>query len=222
MSQTNIAAQLLPYLDRITHGDCIAVLAELPSACVDLVVTDPPYLVGYRERNGRPVGNDDNDAWLLPAFRAVARVMKPHSLCASFYGWPHADRFLSVWKECGLRPVSLLVWLKSYTCRAGYTHTRHETGYLLAKGRPPLPQDPPPDVLPWSYTGNRSHPTEKPLAALLPLIRAYSRPGDIVLDPFAGSGSTGFAARSCGRRFILIEKEARHCENVSQQIKRRQ
>jgi hypothetical protein len=93
-----------------------------------------------------------------------------------------------VWKACGLRPVSHLVWLKSYTCRAGYTHTRHETGYLLAKGRPPLPENPPPDVLPWSYTGNRSHPTEKPLAALLPLIRAYSRPGDIVLDPFAGTG----------------------------------
>ena len=133
MPQTSGAAELLPYLDRVTHGDCIAVLAKLPPACVDLVVTDPPYLVGYRERNGRPVGNDDNDAWLLPAFRAVARVMRAHSLCASFYGWPHADRFLSVWKTCGLRPVSHLVWLKSYTCRAGYTHTRHETGYLLAK-----------------------------------------------------------------------------------------
>ena len=90
MSQNNVAAQLLPYLqDRVTHGDCIAVLTELPSACVDIVVADPPYLVGYRERNGRPVGNDDNDAWLLPAFRAIARVMKAHCLCASFYGWPH-------------------------------------------------------------------------------------------------------------------------------------
>jgi adenine-specific DNA-methyltransferase len=222
MSQTNVAAQLLPWLDRVTHGDCIAVLAELPTACVDLVVTDPPYLVGYRERNGRRVGNDDNDAWLMPAFRAVARVMKPDSLCASFYGWPHADRFLSVWKACGLRPVSHLVWLKGYTSRAGYTYGRHEAGYLLAKGRPPLPENPPPDVLPWSNTGNRHHPTEKPVAALLPLIRAFSRPGDIVLDPFAGSGSTGLAARSCGRRFILIEKEVRHCENVRRRIEFRQ
>lgn len=222
MSQTNTAVRLLPWLDRVTHGDCIAVLAELPPACVDLVVTDPPYLVGYRERGGRRVGNDDNDAWLLPAFRAVARVMKPHSLCASFYGWPHADRFLSVWKSCGLRPVSHLVWLKGYTSRAGYTHGRHEAGYLLAKGRPPLPENPPPDVLPWSNTGNRHHPTEKPVAALLPLIRAYSRPGDIVLDPFAGSGSTGLAARSCGRRFVLTEKDARHCETTRQRIERTQ
>ena len=71
-------------------------------------------------------------------------------------------------------------------------------------------------------TGNRTHPTQKPVAALLPLICAYSRPGDIVLDPFAGSGSTGFAARSCGRRFILIEKETCHCKNASRWIERRQ
>ena len=96
MSQSNVAARLLPYLNRVTHGDCIAVLAELPRAGVDLVVTDTPYLVGYRKRNGRRVGKDDNDAWMLPAFRAVERVMKTHSLCASFYGWPHAERFLAV------------------------------------------------------------------------------------------------------------------------------
>lgn len=219
MSQTHFAAQLLPYLDRVTHGDCIAVLAELPPTCVDLVVTDPPYLVGYRERNGRRVGNDDNDAWLLPAFRAVARVMKPHSLCASFYGWPHTDRFRG--RREGLRPVSHLVWLKGYTSRAGYTHGRHEAGCPLAKGRPPLPENPPPDVLPWSNTCKRQHPTEKPVAELLPLIRAYMRPGDIVLDPFAGSGSTGLAARSCERRFILIEKDERHCEAARCRIERR-
>lgn len=65
MPQTTSAVQLLPYLDRITHGDCITMLAELPSACADLVGTDPAHLVGYRERNGRRVGNDDNHAWLL-------------------------------------------------------------------------------------------------------------------------------------------------------------
>ncbi|WP_336733285.1 DNA methyltransferase, partial [Pantoea dispersa] len=70
---------------------------------------------------------------------------------------------------------------------------------------PPLPAKPLPDVMPWEYTGNRHHPTEKPLSILRPLIETFTQPGAIVLDPFAGSGSTCVAAQECGRRWIGIE-----------------
>ena len=53
----------------------------------------------------------------------------------------------------------------------------------------------------------RAHPTEKPVALLENLIRTYSNPGDVVLDPFAGSGSTGIAAYDAGRRSLLIERD---------------
>jgi adenine-specific DNA-methyltransferase len=59
--------------------------------------------------------------------------------------------------------------------------------------------------MPWEYTGNRHHPTEKPLSILRPLIETFTQPGAIVLDPFAGSGSTCVAAQECGRRWIGIE-----------------
>lgn len=84
---------------------------------------------------------------------------------------------------------------------------KHEQAYLLAKGNPPLPASPPSDVLPWKYTGNCLHPTQKPVESLTPLIQAYSKPQEMVLDPFAGSGSTGIAAWQSGRRFMLIEKD---------------
>lgn len=61
------------------------------------------------------------------------------------------------------------------------------------------------DVLPWRYTGNRLHPTEKPVSGLVPLIRAFTRPGDVVLDPFCGSGSTLVAAKQICRHYIGIE-----------------
>ena len=64
----------------------------------------------------------------------------------------------------------------------------------------------PSDVLPWEYTGNELHPNQKPVIAVAPLIEAYSNRDEIVLDPFAGSGTTGLAARKYGRQFILIEK----------------
>ncbi len=70
---------------------------------------------------------------------------------------------------------------------------RHECAYILAKGRPRLPQNPP-DVLGWKYSGNRHHPTEKPVTSLQPLIESFTHPNAIVLDPFAGSGSTCVAA----------------------------
>jgi len=90
--------------------------------------------------------------------------------------------------------------------------------YLLAKGRPLKPAQPPPDVLPWQYTRNVHHPNEKPVSGLLPLIEAFSQPGDIVLDPFAGSGSTGLAARARQRHFILIELSGQHCATAQARL----
>ena len=204
--------------NQVIHGDCVIALRSLPSASVDLVVTDPPYLVNYTARDGRRCANDLDGHWLAPAFRELHRVLKPNRLCVSFYGWPWVERFMAVWKGCGFRPVSHLVWTKAHCSREGYTRSHHEVAYLLAKGWPPKPARPPPDVLPWEYTRNLHHPNEKPVNGLVPLIEAFSQPGDIVLDPFAGSGSTGLAARACQRRFILIELSGRHCATAQARL----
>ena len=206
------------FINQVIHGDCVSVLPLIPSETVDFVCTDPPYLVNYRPRDGRKCSGDDSDYWLEPAFGELYRVLKPDSFCATFYGWPGIDRFMKVWKQSGFRPVSHLTWVKSHCSREGYSRSFHEVGFLLAKGRPPKPLKPPPDVLPWEYTGNELHTNQKPVLALTPLIEAYSNPGDIVLDPFAGSGSTGVAARQCHRRFILIDKVWQHCSTATSQV----
>jgi len=188
------------FANQVIQGDSITVLRSIPSESVDLVITDPPYLVNYLPRDGRRCANDNSDYWLRPVFRELYRVLKPHSFCATFYGWPWLDRFMAAWTESGFRPVSHLVWVKFHCSREGYTKGHHEVGYLLAKGRPPRPDNPPSDVLPWQYTGNTLHPNQKPVIAIAPLIEAYSKPSDIVLDPFAGSGTTGVAAKQCRRQ----------------------
>jgi site-specific DNA-methyltransferase (adenine-specific) len=202
----------------VTHGDCQQVLRRLPDACVDFALTDPPYLVRYRDRSGRQVPNDDNTHWMFPAFAEIYRVLKPDSYAVCFYGWSRADRFLTVWRECGFRPVGHFVWVKHYASCVRRTQMKHEQAYLLAKGNPPTPKAPPADVLPWKYTANKLHPTQKPVSALMPLIDAYCAPAGIVADPFAGSGSTGVAAQMTLRRFILIEKDAAYCRAARERL----
>jgi site-specific DNA-methyltransferase (adenine-specific) len=177
-------------------------------------------LVKYKPRDGRTVTNDDNEDWIEPAFREIYRVLKPDRFCATFYGWPWVDRFMAAWRRAGFRPVSHLVWPKNHSSRDGYTAGHHESGYLLAKGRPPQPFKPLSDVLPWEYTGNSLHPNQKPVCAITPLIEAFSQPGQVVLDPFAGSGTTGIAARALGRQFILIEKEERYWRGATERLGR--
>jgi site-specific DNA-methyltransferase (adenine-specific) len=93
---------------------------------------------------------------------------------------------------------------------------------LLAKGRPTLPSSPVPDVLDWQYSGNRLHPTQKPVQPLKTLIGAFTRPGGTVLDPFCGSGSTLVAAQDLGRRFIGIELEEQHHRTASSRLQHRE
>ena len=74
------------------------------------------------------------------------------------------------------------------------------------------------DVLRWEYTENRLHPTQKPVSGLAPLIRAFSREGDLVLDPFCGSGSTLVAAHHLGRRYIGIELDPAHSATARERL----
>ncbi|ENB2899178.1 DNA methylase [Shigella flexneri] len=192
-------------MSRFILGDCVRVMATFPGNTVDFILTDPPYLVGFRDRSGRTIAGDKTDEWLQPACNEMYRVLKKDALMVSFYGWNRVDRFMAAWKNAGFSVVGHLVFTKNYTSKAAYVGYRHECAYILAKGRPRLPQNPLPDVLGWKYSGNRHHPTEKPVTSLQPLIESFTHPNAIVLDPFAGSGSTCVAALQSGRRYIGIE-----------------
>jgi site-specific DNA-methyltransferase (adenine-specific) len=207
------------YINRVIHGDCIEIMRAMPAASVDCIVTDPPYIVRYTSRDGRTIAEDDNHAWLTPAFAECYRVLKRDRYAISFYGWNQVHRFMDAWRTAGFVPVSHLVFVKDYASKTSFTQSYHECAYVLAKGHPRKPATILPDVLPWRYTGNDLHPTQKPVMALASLIMAFSEPHDIVLDPFAGSGSTAVAARLFGRRYIAIEKEARYHRIAEKRLK---
>lgn len=197
--------------DQIVCGDAIDELKKLEGECVDLVITDPPYLVNYKDRTGRKIANDTNAAGVLPAFGEIFRVLKPDSLCICFCGWTALDQFTSAWSAAGFHVAGHIVWTKPYASNKGQTAYHHESAYVLAKGFPKRPGEPLADVQEWTYSGNRAHPTEKSVNILTPLVRAFSMPGDLICDPFAGSGSTCVSAALAGRHYLGIELEEKYC-----------
>ena len=205
-------------VNAVLHGDCLAILPQLAAGSANFVLTDPPYLANYRSRDGRGVPNDDNDAWLAPVFVALYRVLARDTFMVSFYGWPHADRFLAAWRAAGFRVVGHFVFPKRYTSATRHVRYQHECAYLLAKGFPKEPAWPIGDVIDWTYSGNKLLPTQKPLPVLLPLIETFSAPGGLVLDPFAGSGSTLVAAKMLGRGFTGIEIDAGYHRIASRRL----
>jgi DNA modification methylase len=146
----------------------------MPANSVDFILTDPPYLVNYRDRTGRTIQNDADDTWLKPAMAEAYRVLKQDRVAIMFYGWTKIDAFFDAWRSAGFQPVGHIVFRKSYSSKSRFLRYQHEQAFLLAKGRPPLPKQPLGDVMEMPYSGNKLHPTQKPVAVLAPLIRSFT------------------------------------------------
>jgi DNA modification methylase len=210
------------------HGDSRALLARIPDSSVDLICTDPPYnLGGYSTGNidmsWRKSFNNDVADWdraFEPADWLVEfrRVLKPTGTLFAFTSYnllgrwheafdPVFDTFqFVVWHKTNpppklrragfLNSCELIVacWDKGHTWNFGRQRDMHNfIESPICAGR--------------ERTKDPVHPTQKPLRVLRQLVEWGSNPGDLVLDPFMGVGSTGVAAIELGRRFIGIELE---------------
>jgi len=218
MGTANTINQQQTFTDQIHHGDCIEVMRAMPENSVDFILTDPPYLVNYRDRSGRSIQNDVDDRWLRPAMREAFRVLKQDRVAIMFYGWTRIDKFFEAWLAAGFQPVGHIVFRKTYSSKSRFLRYQHEQAYLLAKGRPPLPKQPLGDVVDMPYSGNKLHPTQKPVEALLPLIRSFTLSSEVVLDPFAGSGSSCVAALQSGRNYVGIEKDEKYVKVATERL----
>jgi site-specific DNA-methyltransferase (adenine-specific) len=201
-------------------GDCMDILPTLGK--VDAVVTDPPYGVSWQShrRNIKHdiILNDQTLDWLDCVFISIYDVLKMDSICVSFYGWPHVDRFMTAWKKAGFKPKSHLVWVKNNFGLGWFTRGRHESAFLLAKGTPVKPEIAISDVIYADGTGNIYHPTQKPVSLFEQILKGLTNNHQTILDPFMGSGTTGVACAKMGRKFIGIEREPSYFEIACKRI----
>ncbi len=203
-------------IDRIYCGDCLDLMREIPDKSVDLVLTDPPYGIEYQSnwcKDGprfEKIVNDDAPCieWLSDAFRVTA----PDGSLVCFSRWDVEWVFKEAIEACGYRVKSQIVWdrvVHGMGDLKGQFAPRHDVAWFATvseefefKGqRPPSVltfQRPPPEAM--------VHPTQKPIALFERLILSLTSPGDTVLDPFLGSGTTAIACLRTGRHYIGIEK----------------
>lgn len=210
----------------IYHGDCREGMPALGSQSVDLLLTDPPYGVRYvtarRSRTDKlrkAVANDESldvvaEAWPL-AMAALKddrhwyAFASPRMIAAAFdvFGgkqilcWDKGDRGTVGDLECGFGEA----W---------------EAIFYGMKGRRAINGKRPRTVIryDWSSTMDPVHPTVKPVWLLVRLIEMSTQPSELVLDPFAGSGTTLRAAKDVGRRSVGWEVEERYCEIAANRL----
>src|SRR5438067_8711572 len=244
---------------RILIGDCIAEMAALPAASVDLVFADPPYNLQLQGALKRPdesrvdavdaswdtfssfaAYDDFTRAWLI----ACRRVMKPSATLWVIGSYHNIFRVGTVLQDLGFWILNDVVWRKSNPMpnfRGRRFTNAHETliwaardpggkGYTFNYEALKAGNDDVQMRSDWTIAlctgeerlktndGKKLHPTQKPEALLARVILAATRPGDLVLDPFCGTGTTGAVARRLRRRFIGFEREGTYAQAAEQRI----
>jgi DNA modification methylase len=192
----------------------------------DLLLTDPPYNVGYEGKTAEAltIANDDMDSAAYRAFLtgALSKAGKHLRRGGSFYLW-HADSAgLDVRLSCaeaGLRVRQCLVWVKSGMVlgRQDYQWKHEPCLYGWADGAPHtwLSDRAQTTVLEFDKPArNTDHPTTKPVDLFAYLIANSCKHGKLVLDPFGGSGTALIAAERTGRSAALLELDPRYCDVV--------
>lgn len=184
------------------HADCREALREIESA--DAVLTDPPYNVGIQYGNGTDDVRSDYAAWCGSWFDECRRIASCVALTPGLANLP-------VWYGREDPPDWVIAWHKPAAmgrCHVGFNNWEP----VLLWGKPAQQSA---DVITAPLIPDADldgHPCPKPIKWATALIGMLTRPGDLIVDPFAGSGTTMRAARDMGRRYIGIEIEERYCE----------
>jgi len=217
-------------------GDAMEVLPSLPA--IDLIITDPPYSSGARTDSERQVRGtmlrsmEDADwfshdamttwgfSWFIrSAFSALRPKLTTGAHVYVFIDWRQTPNVYGMLEAAGYRVNQCLVWAKPHFGMGAYWRNQHENIVFASNGAATEMLDrgmgsvlDAPAVSPQA----REHPTEKPVGLLFDIIRAV--PGQVVLDPFMGAGSTGVAATKAGRSFIGCEINPHHFATACRRI----
>jgi len=221
-------SQLEQWENTIQRGDCLKLMPQLPDGCVDLVVTDPPFKLSQAYSIQTDPDNLFAVASILRAFPLIANILKNSRFCVTFYDnrilpflfdavkgtelryrrqiflyrrWGNANAWLG-WMQC-TDPVCFFVKGNEGLFKPEIRSQIKHDCYIKSSPEP---------------NGNM-HPAQKPLEFVKDIIKWCSNEGDLILDPFAGSGTTLVAAKELGRRFLGFDIEQKYVDIANERLR---
>ncbi len=203
---------------KLYHGDCLEIMKDIPDGSIDLVLTDPPYLINYKTNRRKDkthsfcntIINDNNEQLIIDFIYESYRVLKDNTAFYCFCSPDTVEFFKYSIQQAGFKIKNIIVWVKN-NWTAGDLKAQYGKQYELIiyanKGRRELNGKRISDV--WYFdkvAGKKQlHQNQKPLELIQQIIEKSSKENDLVLDPFIGSGTTAVACINTGRNFIGIE-----------------
>jgi len=224
--------------NQVLHGDALLLLSQLPAGSVQAIITDPPYNSGGQSASDRArkpsekyvqggqhlVWEDfdgdtmDQRAFTSWCYRWLAechRIAAEGAVILIFTDWRQIGTTVDVIQHAGFIRRGCAVWDKGGGCRPMKGRFSHQAEYIVWGSKGKMPVERGVSTLPGVFRhgverpGEKLHLTGKPVALMEDLLQIVE-PGGVVLDPFAGSGSTLLAAKRKGLGYLGIEKSAHY------------
>lgn len=209
--------------------DCLEGMKELDDRSIDMIVTDPPYLMNYKSNRRVTrqkfdhILNDQNQSALISSYiKECHRILKNNTAIYMFCSWHNIDFFKSEFQKY-FKMKNLIVWNKnnhgSGDLKGAYA-PKHELILYGHKGRTVFQCGRMADVIDFAKipSADLVHPTEKPIGLLEYFIRNNSNESDVVFDGFIGCGSTALACMNLSRKFLGFELDSNYYRIANDRI----
>lgn len=214
---------------QLHNGNCLEVMKSIPDGSVDFVLTDPPYGIDYqsmrRKDKTKRKPKIKNDKKPFTEFiPEVKRILSPTGCAAIFTRWDVQQQFVDEITKNGMRVRNVLIWDKKVhgmgDLKRAYG-SRYESIIFASKDKFRFPGKRPQDIIAAQRVSPKKlvHPNEKPICLQETLVQQVTKSGDLVLDCFMGSGSTGVACVNTGRSFVGIELDKKYYDIACARIK---
>lgn len=203
---------------QMSHADALQWLEECPEGTATAVIFDPPYAVGTPVR-----GREDGAAgsvfgplsFLSRTMILAARALRPGGIVMIFTDWRRLPDMGYIASTSGLRPATCVAWVRNRPGTGGLLRASWDPVLVAARGVPDaVDRAAIRNVVVADYPSKRKHPYEKPPEVYRHILARICRPGDLVLDPFAGSASSRAAAEMLGLRWRGCDIDAAYAQPV--------
>jgi site-specific DNA-methyltransferase (adenine-specific) len=203
----------------IEHDDALNWLQKQTKESAKLVVFDPPYAVGtpVRGREDGAAGSVFGPfAFMHQAFTECARILKPGGVVMVFADWRRMFDLGYLASISGLRPTTCVAWVRNRPGTGGLFRSSWDPVLIVSRGVPDaIDRAAIRNVVVADYQTKRKHPYGKPVEVFEHVMRRICKPGDLVVDPFAGSGMSRTAAKRLKLRWAGCDIDPQYAESAS-------